>query len=72
MCLQPAVFVPHLVSFQKDKEIAKEEQSYVNTTLAFAVLPRKIQEEAKQVKDDNGLLVATYTSTCQEHSKLSS
>lgn len=57
------------LSFQKDKEIAKEEQSHVNTTLAFAVLPRKIRKEAKQVKDDNGLPVATYTSTCQEHSK---
>lgn len=67
MCLRRAVFVPHLVSFQKDKEFSKEEKSYVNTTLAIALLPRKIQKEAKQVKDDNGLLVAT--STCQEHSK---
>lgn len=56
-----------LLTFQKDKEITKEEQSYVNTTLAFVVLPKKVQKEAKQVKDDNGLHF-----TCQKHSKLSS
>lgn len=60
------------LSFQKIKETAKEEHSYANTTLAFAVLPRKMQKGAKQVKRDNGLLITTYTSTCQEHSKLSS
>lgn len=62
-------FCASLVSFQKDKDIAKEERSSVNTTLAFAALPGKIQQEAKQVEDDNGLSVATYTSTCQELSK---
>lgn len=59
------------LSFQKIKETAKEEQSYVNTNLAFAVPPRKIQKRAKQVKGDNGSLVTTFTSGCQEHSKLS-
>lgn len=60
------------LSFQKIKETAKEEHSYANTTLAFAVPPRKIQKGAKQIKGDNGLLITTYTSTCQEHTKLSS
>lgn len=58
--------------FQEIKETAKDKHSFVNTTLAFALPPRKIQKGAKQVKGDNGLLVTTYTSTCQEHSKLSS
>lgn len=58
--------------FQEIKETAKDKQSYVNTTLAFALPPRKIQKGAKHIKGDNGLLATTYTSTCQEHSKLSS
>lgn len=59
-------------SFQKIKETSKEEENYVNTKLAFAVPPRKIQKGAKQVQGDNGLLVITNTSACQEHSQLSS
>lgn len=34
----------------------------MQTKLAFAVPPRKIQKGAKQVKGDNGLLVTAYTS----------
>lgn len=35
------------LSFQKVKETAKQEQSYVNIALAFAVPPREIQRGAK-------------------------